>query len=97
MQKRKEKLANSVNKTNFPALELLNDPQRFGEDMYENLSKHGKWCHLGFRLMKLISLSSTHVDKQYSLDHKVLIMQLLSRVMGVHKLHILEFYGYIYK
>ncbi|GHJ84265.1 hypothetical protein NliqN6_0667 [Naganishia liquefaciens] len=75
-KKRKEKMANSVNKTNFPALELLNDPQRFGEDMYENLSKH---------------------DKQYSLDHKVLIMQLLSRVMGAHKLHILEFYGYIYK
>ncbi|KAJ9121203.1 hypothetical protein QFC24_004877 [Naganishia onofrii] len=75
-KKRKEKAENSANKINFPALELLNDPQRFGEDLYENMSKH---------------------DKQYSLEHKVLIMQLLSRVMGMHKLHILEFYGYIYK
>ncbi|BEI81033.1 hypothetical protein CcaverHIS002_0201930 [Cutaneotrichosporon cavernicola] len=61
---------------NFPALELLNDPQTFGEKLYDNLHKH---------------------DKQYSLEHKVLIMQLLSRVMGVHKLCILGFYTYIIK
>lgn len=63
-------------KVNFPALELLHDPQTFGERMYDNLSKH---------------------DKHYSLEHKVLIMQLLSRVMGVHKLCILGFYTYIIK
>lgn len=63
-------------KVNFPALELLHDPQTFGEKMYDNLSRH---------------------DKQYSLEHKVLIMQLLSRVMGVHKLCILGFYTYIIK
>ncbi|BEJ11736.1 hypothetical protein CspHIS471_0201960 [Cutaneotrichosporon sp. HIS471] len=61
---------------NFPALELLHDPQTFGEKLYDNLHKH---------------------DKQYSLEHKVLIMQLLSRVMGVHKLCILGFYTYIIK
>jgi hypothetical protein len=36
-------------------------------------------------------------DKQYSLEHKVLIMQLLSRVMGAHKLCVLGFYSYIIK
>lgn len=36
-------------------------------------------------------------DKQYALEHKVLIMQLLSRVMGVHKLCVLGFYTYIIK
>jgi protein SDA1 len=36
-------------------------------------------------------------DKQYSLDHKILIMQLLSRVMGSHKLCVLGFYSYIIK
>ncbi|KAL4249562.1 Protein SDA1 [Abortiporus biennis] len=36
-------------------------------------------------------------DKRYSLDHKILIMQLLSRVMGVHKLCVLSFYTYIMK
>jgi hypothetical protein len=36
-------------------------------------------------------------DKHYSLDHKILIMQLLSRVMGSHKLCILGFYSYIIK
>ncbi|KZT62211.1 SDA1-domain-containing protein [Calocera cornea HHB12733] len=36
-------------------------------------------------------------DKRLSLDHKVLIMQLLSRIMGYHKLCVLAFYGYIIK
>ncbi|EJU05990.1 SDA1-domain-containing protein [Dacryopinax primogenitus] len=36
-------------------------------------------------------------DKRMSLDHKVLIMQLLSRVMGYHKLCVLGFYGYVVK
>lgn len=36
-------------------------------------------------------------DKQYTLEHKVLIMQLLSRVMGAHKLCVLGFYSYVIK
>lgn len=36
-------------------------------------------------------------DKRFSLDHKILIMQLLSRVMGSHKLCVLGFYTYIMK
>ncbi|KAG9015055.1 Severe Depolymerization of Actin [Tulasnella sp. 427] len=36
-------------------------------------------------------------DKRYSLDHKILLMQLLSRVMGAHKLTVLAFYPYITK
>jgi hypothetical protein len=36
-------------------------------------------------------------DKRLSLDHKVLIMNLLSRVMGAHKLCVLSFYTYIIK
>jgi protein SDA1 len=36
-------------------------------------------------------------DKKFTLDHKILIMQLLSRVMGAHKLCVLGFYTYIMK
>ncbi|KAG8894226.1 Severe Depolymerization of Actin, partial [Tulasnella sp. 417] len=36
-------------------------------------------------------------DKRYSLDHKIILMQLLSRVMGAHKLTVLSFYPYITK
>lgn len=36
-------------------------------------------------------------DKRYSLEHKILLMQLLSRVMGAHKLTVLSFYPYITK
>ncbi|ORX40596.1 SDA1-domain-containing protein [Kockovaella imperatae] len=75
-EKKKRKNAAQSTSANFPALELLHDPQTFGEKLYDNLHKH---------------------DKQYSLEHKVLIMQLLSRVMGAHKLCILGFYTYIIK
>lgn len=34
-------------------------------------------------------------DKRFSLDHKILHLELLSRVMGAHKLCILGFYSYI--
>jgi protein SDA1 len=36
-------------------------------------------------------------EKKLSLDHKVIVMQLLSRVMGSHKLCILGFYSYVLK
>jgi protein SDA1 len=36
-------------------------------------------------------------DKRFSLDHKILIMQLVSRVIGAHKLCVLGFYTYIIK
>ncbi|CDZ98856.1 sda1-domain-containing protein [Phaffia rhodozyma] len=75
-QKRRENAANAGVTPNFPALQLLNDPQSFGEKLYDGMSKH---------------------DKVYALEHKVLIMQLLSRVMGAHKLCILGFYSYIIK
>lgn len=62
--------------TNFPAIQLLHDPQTFAEKLYDILQRH---------------------DKRFSLDHKILLMQLLSRVAGSHKLCILGFYTYIVK
>lgn len=73
-QKRKKKA--ETTSTNFPALQLLNDPQTFAEKLYDILNRY---------------------DKRFSLDHKILIMQLLSRVMGSHKLCVLGFYTYIVK
>ncbi|KAJ3565096.1 hypothetical protein NP233_g7864 [Leucocoprinus birnbaumii] len=61
---------------NFPALQLLYDPQTFAEKLYDILN---------------------NFDKRFSLDHKILLMQLLARVMGVHKLCVLGFYTYIVK
>jgi hypothetical protein len=45
---------------------------------------------------KLYDMLNTY-DKRFSLDHKIIIMQLLSRVMGSHKLCVLGFYTYIVK
>ncbi|KDN38895.1 hypothetical protein RSAG8_09176, partial [Rhizoctonia solani AG-8 WAC10335] len=75
-KKKRRAKASDESKANFPALQLLNDPQTFGEKLYDVLNKY---------------------DKRFSLDHKILIMQLLSRVMGAHKLCVLSFYSFIVK
>ncbi|KAG8217346.1 SDA1-domain-containing protein [Butyriboletus roseoflavus] len=74
--KKKKHKTSEPSTPNFPALQLLNDPQSFSEKLYDNLSRY---------------------DKRFSLDHKILLMQLLSRVMGSHKLSVLPFYTYILK
>ena len=61
---------------NLAAIHLLYDPQSFGENLFENLSRG---------------------DKRHSLEVKVRIMQLLSRVMSVHRLTVLSFYSYMAK
>ncbi|KAG6850477.1 hypothetical protein H0H93_012898 [Arthromyces matolae] len=73
-KKKKHKPAAAA--VNFPALQLLHDPQTFAEKLYDSLNRY---------------------DKRFSLDHKILIMQLLSRIMGAHKLCVLSFYTYIIK
>ncbi|KAH9951429.1 SDA1-domain-containing protein [Amylocystis lapponica] len=74
--KSKQKRKADLTTPNFPALQLLNDPQTFGEKLYDNLNRY---------------------DKRLSLDHKILVMQLVSRVMGAHKLCVLGFYTYVMK
>ncbi|KAI0075444.1 protein required for actin cytoskeleton organization and cell cycle progression [Panus rudis PR-1116 ss-1] len=74
--KNKQKKKAESTTANFPAIQLLHDPQTFGEKLYDILQRY---------------------DKRFSLDHKILIMQLLSRVMGSHKTCVLGFYTYIMK
>lgn len=45
---------------------------------------------------KLYDLLSKN-DKKFTLDHKVLIMQLFGRVTGLHKLYVLSFYSFVVK
>ena len=73
---KKKKQQEGQGSPNFPALQLLHDPQTFAEKLYDILNTY---------------------DKRFSLDHKILLMQLLARVMGVHKLCVLGFYTYIVK
>jgi len=72
----KQKRKNVGDTPNFPALQLLHDPQSFGEKLYDLLQKY---------------------DARFSLDHKILIMQLLARVTASHRLTILGFYTYVLK
>ncbi|KAF8906010.1 protein required for actin cytoskeleton organization and cell cycle progression [Gymnopilus junonius] len=73
---KKKKHHKPLSTPNFSAIQLLHDPQTFGEKLYDVLNAY---------------------DKRFTLDHKILIMQLLSRVMDYHKLCVLGFYTYIVK
>lgn len=84
---------------NFPALQLLHDPQSFGEKLYSAINKYGT-CVVPHKICNersLLNAARSSKDKRFSLDHKILLMQLLTRVMGVHKLCVLAFYPYITK
>lgn len=91
---RREKQDNPASNPNFPALQLLNDPQTFGEKLYDGLNRYGMFFLPVFMQTLTVFLD---IDKRYSIDHKILTMQLLSRVMGSHKLCVLGFYTYIIK
>ncbi|KAI0272597.1 SDA1-domain-containing protein [Gloeopeniophorella convolvens] len=73
---KKRKRKDATHNPNFPALQLLQDPQTFGEKLYDVLKKY---------------------DARFSLDHKILIMQLLARVTALHQLTVLGFYTYVLK
>ncbi|KAJ3896717.1 SDA1-domain-containing protein [Lentinula edodes] len=66
----------SRSRANFPALQLLNDPQTFAENLFTILDRY---------------------DKRFTLDHKILIMQILARVISAHTLFVMPFYSYIQK
>ncbi|KAJ1021873.1 hypothetical protein NDA16_003635 [Ustilago loliicola] len=82
-KKRKAKAENALDGNgkdtgNFAALYLLNDPQNFGEKLFDNLSRGDR-------------------EKRHTIEIKIRLMQLLSRVMGAHKLCVLSFYSYVVK
>ncbi|GAA5944392.1 Sda1p [Sporobolomyces koalae] len=76
-QKRRQKEQNQKEpQVNFSAIELLQNPEGFGEQLYAQL---------------------VGGDRAFTLEHKVLMMQLFGRVSTTHKLTVLPFYSYILK
>ncbi|XBW36917.1 hypothetical protein QEN19_002496 [Hanseniaspora menglaensis] len=70
-----------TNYLNFSAIHLLRDPQTFAE-----------------RLFVILNQGMLPVSKQrLQLPHKIYLMQLISRMMGSHKLLILGIYTYFLK
>ena len=72
LQRAQPKTSSSAAK--FSAVQVLQDPQAFAENLYEYLLRH---------------------DKKVSLDHRILVVKLLSLVLGTHRLCVLGFYTYI--
>jgi len=59
IQKRKEKRNAEGVTPNFPALQLLHDPQTFGEKLYDYLNRYGSHHRHFFRLT-LIGMYQTN-------------------------------------
>ncbi|GAA5953469.1 hypothetical protein JCM3765_005046 [Sporobolomyces pararoseus] len=76
-QKRRQKEQSQKEpQANFSAIELLQNPEGFGEQLYNQL---------------------VGGDRAFTLEHKVLMMQLFGRVSTTYKLTVLPFYSYILK
>ncbi|EPX73438.1 SDA1 family protein [Schizosaccharomyces octosporus yFS286] len=73
-KKEKGKLAPPTN-VNFPALQLLYDPQGFAEELFEKQLVNSK--------------------RSLSMDHKLVVLRLLTRLIGAHKLTVLGLYSYM--
>lgn len=59
-QKRKEKADAAGVTPNFPALQLLHDPQSFGEKLYDGLSRHGQSSFSRFCIRSEVDLILVH-------------------------------------
>ncbi|KAL2313906.1 Protein sda1 [Schizosaccharomyces pombe] len=76
--KKKERGKQNVpTNVNFPALQLLHDPQGFAEELFEK--------HLASSKSRL------------SMDQKLVVLRLLTRLVGSHKLTVLGLYSFLMK
>ncbi|EPY51078.1 SDA1 family protein [Schizosaccharomyces cryophilus OY26] len=75
-KKERGKMAPPAN-VNFPALQLLYDPQGFAEELFEK--------------------QLVNSNRSLSMDHKLVVLRLLTRLIGTHKLTVLGLYSYMMK
>ncbi|KAI1084704.1 SDA1-domain-containing protein [Whalleya microplaca] len=75
--KKQERKKNAPHPLNFSALHLLQDPQGFGENLFEKHLQNSK--------------------SKLTLESKLLVLQLVTRLVGLHKLTILSLYSWFIK
>ncbi|KAJ8607671.1 hypothetical protein MRB53_040134 [Persea americana] len=85
--KRKEKKKGAPHPLNFSALHLLHNAQGFAEDLFHK--------HLQDKVLQNSTTAASR--SKLNLEQKLLCLQLTSRLIGLHKLHILSFYSYFLK
>lgn len=83
--KKQERKKSQPHPLNFSALHLLHNPQAFAEDLFQ---KHLYSTSNGEGLQRKAKLN---------LDQKLTVLQLVSRLVGLHKLVILPLYSYFLK
>lgn len=76
---KREKKQINAENFNFSALHLINDPQTLAEKLFQRLN-YG---------------SSSKKSKDLKFEIRIMIMNLISRLIGLHKLVLLNFYPYL--
>ena len=83
--KKKEKKSGRAESFNFAALHMVNDPQGLAEKLFSRLSS--KSCS-----GTTINAKGMVASRELKFDFKLMMMNLTSRLIGVHKLILLNFY-----
>ena len=83
--KKRERKDKKVEDFNFSALHLLNDPQGLAEKLFKRMTAKGD------RVVNGVA------EKELKFELKVMVMNLISRIIGIHKLILLNFYTFAIK
>lgn len=86
--KKQERKKSQPHPLNFSALHLLHNPQAFAEDLFQKHLHSTNSTTNGQAVQRKAKLN---------LDQKLTVLQLVSRLVGLHKLVILPFYSYFLK
>lgn len=81
--KRKEKRGDRAEAFNFSALHMLNDPQGLTEKLFSRLNKSGN--------------GASKTSRELPFEVRVMMMNLISRIIGLEKLILLNFYPFLIK
>ncbi len=82
--KRKERKSNRAEIFNFSALHLVNDPQGLSEKVFSRLEQRKSMVDGGGKTFREIKF-----------EIRLMMMNLISRIVGLHKLILLNFYPYL--
>lgn len=89
IRRRQNKDLNKNTTLNFSAVQLLRDPQGFAEGLFKQLSGSGN--------STAANGGAVSAGRRFTMEQKIIFMNLISRIVGVNKLQLLGLYSYFLK
>ncbi|KAI3647695.1 hypothetical protein MP228_007916 [Amoeboaphelidium protococcarum] len=95
--KRKQNAQSKAESFNFSALHLLNDPQTLCERLFKLLTKGQSTGVQSQKNQQQQQQSAMKSHTELKFELKLMVMNLMSRLIGLHQLLVLNFYPYMMK